>query len=164
MKRSPPHTLEGEELDHQKKKEDETKASSPLTSNASVEDKEYVIKVDLPNDPLHSDEVESKSWKYFSILFNHPLQCNPHPNQDEEIQKKNHLNLVVHVRRSYHKPNQEEDSLKKKQSIVVFLNQTAMQSSNRNPVADEEGAREYEDNSSGKQSASCKNTNENIKV
>ena len=65
MKRSPPYILEGEELDHQKKTEDETKESFPLTSNASVEDKENIIKVDLPNEPLHSDEAESKSLRYF---------------------------------------------------------------------------------------------------
>ena len=51
-KRSPPHTLEGEELDHQKKKEDETEANSQLTSDASEEDNEGVIKLQLPNEPL----------------------------------------------------------------------------------------------------------------
>ena len=52
MKRSPPHTLESEELDHQKKKEGETEANSQLKSDVSVEDHEDVIKVDIPNDPL----------------------------------------------------------------------------------------------------------------
>ena len=88
MKRSPPHTLEGEELDHQKKNEDETKESCPSTSIASVEEEEDVKEVDLPNERLHSDEAESKTLRYFYTLFNHPLQCDPHPNQDEEIQKK----------------------------------------------------------------------------
>ena len=69
MKRSPPHTLEGEELVLQKKIEDKTKESSLLTSSASVDDSEDVMKVDLPNDSLHSDEAESKI-----LIFNRPLQ------------------------------------------------------------------------------------------
>ena len=105
MKRSPPHTLEGEELDHTKNKEDETKhktENSSLPSNANFEDKEAVTKLGLPNEPLHPDETVSKSLGYFYILFNHLLQCDLHRNQDEENQKKNRPDVIVNLRRSYH--------------------------------------------------------------
>ena len=163
MKRSPPHTLEGEELDHQKKKEDETEANSQLKSDASVEDHEDVIKVDLPNEPLQSDEAVPKILRYFYNLFNRPLRYDLHRNQDEEFQKKNHPHGVVDLRRRYHKPNQEEDSLKKNRTIVVVPNQTAIQS-NQNLVADEEESRNYEKDISGTQSASFKNTSYIVKV
>ena len=91
-KRSPPHTLEGEELDHPKNNEDEAKhraENSQLTSDASEEDNEGVIKLQLPNEPLQSDEAVPKIWRYFYILFNHPLQFDLHRSQDEKIQKKN---------------------------------------------------------------------------
>ena len=102
--------------------------------------------------------------RYFYNLFNLPLQYDLHRNQDEEIQKKNHPHGVVSLRRCYHEPNQEEDSLKKNRTIVVVPNQTAIQSSNQNPVADEEESRNYEKDISGTQSASCKNTSYNVKV
>ena len=96
--------------------------------------------------------------------FKRRLQCDLHSNQDEEIQKKNHPHGVVDLRRCYHEPNQEEDSLKKNRTIVVVPNQIAIQSSNQNPVADEKEARNYERDINGTQSASYKNTSYNIKV
>ena len=92
MKRSPPHTLEGEELDHPKNNEDEAKhktENSQLTSDASEEDNEGVIKLQLPNEPLQSDEAVPKILRYFYNLFNRPLRYDLHRNQDEEFQKKN---------------------------------------------------------------------------
>ena len=49
-------------------------------------------------------------------------------------------------------------------SFIFVPNQTAIQSSNQNPVADEEQSRNYEKDISGTQSSSCKNTNYNVKV
>ena len=85
MKRPPPHTLEGEELDHPKNNEDkaEHKAeNSQLTLEASEEDNEGVIKVNLPNEPLQSDEAVPKIFRYFYNLFNRPLRYDLHRNQD----------------------------------------------------------------------------------
>ena len=147
-------------MDHPKNNEDEAKhraENSQLTSDASEEDNEGVIKLQLPNEPLQSDEAVPKILRYFFNLFNRPLRYNLHRNQDEEFQKKNHPHGVVDLRRRNHEPNQEEDSLEKNRTIEVVPNQTAIQS-NQNLVADEEESRNYEKDISGTQSASFKNT------
>ena len=167
MKRLPPHTLEGEELDYPKNSEDEAKhktENSSLTSNAGLEDKKAFIKLQLPNEPLQSDEAVPKILRYFYNLFNRPLRYDLHRNQDEEFQKKNHPLGVVDLRRRYHKPNQEEDNLKKNRTIVIVPNQTSIQSANQKSVADEEKSRNYEKDTSGTQSASRKNTSYNVTV
>ena len=154
-------------MDHPKNNEDEAKhraENSQLTSDASEEDNEGVIKLQLPNEPLQSDEAVPKILRYFYNLFNRPLRYNLHRNQDEEFQKKNHPHGVVNLRRRYHKPNQEEDSLKKNRTIVIVPNQTSIQSSKQKSVADEEKSRNYEKDTSGTQSASCKNTSYNVTV
>ena len=121
MERSPPHTLEGEELDYQKKK-DETRhktENSSLTSNVNLEDKEAVSKLGLPNEPSHPDETVSKSLGYFYILFNHLLQCDLHRSQNEVIQKKNHPDVV-----DLHRNQDEENQNKNCPDVVAHLHQS----------------------------------------